>query len=220
MQTPLSRKAFFTMSLIVGTLWMCLVFRNISLSPVFPLIWQQPTITSYIKLSTKRPIRYPVPLSKISKYLQKAVVLAEDDTFFKHGGVDFKAIKKAIKTDWKRKKFAFGASTITMQLARNLYLTPLKSPIRKLKEIMLALKLERCLSKKRILELYLNCVEWGNGIYGAEAAAEHYFHKHATSIDRHEAAYLATILPKPKFYDGRKPTSYLEKRIEAIEKRL
>ena len=141
------------------------------------------------------------PLSKISPYLQRAVVGAEDDLFYEHPGYDINAMKRAYEYNLRKKRFARGASTITMQVARNLYLSPDKTILRKLRELIIALKLERELSKDRILEIYLNIVEWGNGIYGAEAAARHYFGKSARDLTAHEAAYLASILPRPRFYD-------------------
>ena len=112
-----------------------------------------------------------VPFSKISPYLVKAVLIAEDDKFWKHEGFEYEAIQKAIGKDLKAKKFKFGGSTITQQLARNLYLSPEKSLIRKIYEAVITWRMEQALSKKRILELYLNVVEWGDGIFGVEAAS-------------------------------------------------
>lgn len=120
-----------------------------------------------------------VPLSRISPFLVKAVIIAEDDKFWKHEGFDFEAIEKAVETNIRKKKIKFGGSTISQQLAKNLYLTPSKNPARKLKEALITWRMERALSKRRILEIYLNVVEWGEGIFGAEAAAAHYFGKPA-----------------------------------------
>lgn len=159
-----------------------------------------------------------MPYDKISPYLKEAVIAAEDDEFFEHRGFSWEAIKKAAVYDWKKKRFARGASTITQQLARNLYLTPSKNPIRKIREIMIALKLERELSKQRILELYLNVVEWGNGIYGCEAAARHYFNKSASNLSMSESAYLASILPSPRRLG--KQTPYLTPRAARIMNRI
>jgi len=138
-----------------------------------------------------------VPLKRISAYLVKAVIIAEDDKFWSHEGFDFEAIQKAIEKDLEAKKFKWGASTISQQLAKNLYLTPSKNPVRKLKEAILTWRIEQALSKKRIIELYLNCVEWGEGIFGAEAAARHYFGKGAAALGAEEAARLAVVLPNP-----------------------
>jgi len=161
-----------------------------------------------------------VPLSGISEYLRQAVVIAEDDQFFEHPGFDWEAMKRAAKVDWRRHRFSRGASTITMQLARNLYLSPDKTLFRKFKELLITLKLERELPKERILELYLNVVEWGDGIYGAEAAAKHYFGKGAAGLTRHEAAFLAAILPRPRFYDRHRGGPQLNGRVSSIERRL
>ena len=166
-------------------------------------------------------LRYKwVKLKNISVHLKQAVILAEDDQFFRHNGYNWEAIKKAAEYDWKKKRFARGASTITQQLARNLYLSSAKNPLRKIKEFFIALKLERELPKERILELYLNVVEWGDGIYGAEAATRHYFSGSAAGLGKHEAAFLAAILPKPKYYDKHRGGPYLQRRISSIESRL
>lgn len=122
----------------------------------------------------------------------------EDASFFSHKGVDLFELKEAVKEDWEKGKFKRGGGTIAMQLARNLYLSPSKNPLRKLREIVIALQLEQALSKRRIFEIYLNVVEWGRGIYGAEAAARIYFSKPASALDPEEAATLAALLPSPR----------------------
>jgi monofunctional biosynthetic peptidoglycan transglycosylase len=133
----------------------------------------------------------------VSEHLKKAVVLQEDASFFSHKGVDFFELKEAVKVDWEKGEFKRGGSTITMQLARNLYLNPSKNPLRKLREIVIAWQLEQALSKRRIFELYLNVVEWGPGIYGAEAASRHYFSKPVSDLTPLHAATLAALLPNP-----------------------
>jgi monofunctional biosynthetic peptidoglycan transglycosylase len=142
-----------------------------------------------------------VPLSNISPYLIKAVLIAEDDKFWRHEGFDYEAIQKALERDLKAKKLKFGGSTISQQLARNLYLTPEKSVLRKLREALITWRLEKGLSKKRILELYLNVVEWGDGIFGVEAASGHYFGKPSSQLNPQEATRLAAILPSPRKYN-------------------
>ena len=142
-----------------------------------------------------------VPFPKISPYLVKAVLIAEDDKFWKHEGFDYEAIQKAIEKDLKAKKFKSGGSTITQQLARNLYLSPEKSMIRKMSEAIITWRMEQTLSKKRILELYLNVVEWGDGIFGAEAASRHYYGKPSSELTPEEAARLAAVLPNPRKYN-------------------
>ncbi len=141
-----------------------------------------------------------VPLSKISPYLIKAVLIAEDDKFWNHEGFDYEAIQKAIEKDVKAKKFKFGGSTITQQLARNLFLFPEKSLIRKASEAVITWRMEKVLSKKRILELYLNVAEWGEGLFGAEAASRHYYGKSSSELTPEEAARLASVLPNPRRY--------------------
>lgn len=138
------------------------------------------------------------PLARISPWLIKAVMTSEDDTFFQHEGIRPEAIKEALAKDWKMRRWARGASTITQQLAKNAFLSREKTVSRKLREIVLARRIEKVLSKQRILELYLNVVEWGDGVYGAEAAARYYFGKPASAIALPEAAMLAGILPNPK----------------------
>ena len=137
------------------------------------------------------------PLGKISRYLRAAVIYAEDYNFYRHNGVDWAAVEDAIETNLDRGALAIGGSTITQQLAKNLYLSPRRSMIRKLRELLIAYALEDHLTKQRILELYLNVVEWGPGVFGAEAAAQHWFHHSAQSLTPAEAARLAIALPNP-----------------------
>jgi monofunctional biosynthetic peptidoglycan transglycosylase len=139
-----------------------------------------------------------VAYDAISEHLKKAVLISEDASFFSHTGVDVKELQEALKKDWETGSFARGRSTITMQLAKNLYLNPSKNPLRKTKEIIIAWQLEQVLSKRRIFEIYLNVVEWGPNVYGAEAAARHYFAKPSVNLDILEAATLAALLPSPR----------------------
>ena len=139
-----------------------------------------------------------VSYGAISEHLKKAILLAEDAAFFNHKGVDMNELREALKRDWETGSFKRGGSTITMQLAKNLYLSPSKTPLRKVKEIIIARQIEQALPKRRIFEIYLNVVEWGRNIYGAEAAARHYFGKSAASLDILEAATLAALLPSPR----------------------
>ncbi len=160
-----------------------------------------------------------VPLSQISPYLIKAVLIAEDDKFWQHEGFDFEAIKKALEKDIKKKKFLVGGSTISQQLAKNLYLTPAKNPLRKIREAIITWKLEKTLSKKRILELYLNVAEWGDkGIFGIEMASRHYYGKSANMLSAEEAARLAAILPNPRKYNPLGKSRYIEYRANLIYK--
>jgi len=139
-----------------------------------------------------------VSYGAISEHLKKAILLGEDAAFFSHKGVDMNELKESLKKDWETGSFKRGGSTITMQLAKNLYLSPSKNPLRKVTEIIIARQLEHALPKRRIFEIYLNVVEWGRNIYGAEAAARHYFGKSAAGLDILEAATLAALLPSPR----------------------
>ena len=157
-----------------------------------------------------------IPYSRISPYLVKAVLIAEDDKFWSHEGFDFDAIEKAIERDIRQKKFKFGGSTISQQLAKNLYLTPSKNPLRKVKEAIITWRIERTLSKKRILELYLNVAEWGEGIFGIEAASRHYYSKPASDLTPEEAARLASVLPNPRRYKPVGDSKYVGNRSRII----
>ena len=157
-----------------------------------------------------------VPFPKISPYLVKAVLIAEDDKFWRHEGFDYEAIQKALEKDLKAKKFKFGGSTITQQLARNLYLSPEKSMLRKISEAIITWRMEQTLSKKRILELYLNVVEWGDGIFGAEAASRHYYGKPSSELTPEEAARLASVLPNPRKYNPLGDQRYVINRSNII----
>jgi monofunctional glycosyltransferase len=157
-----------------------------------------------------------VPLSNISPYLIKAVLIAEDDKFWRHEGFDYEAIRKAIERDLKAKRLKFGGSTLSQQLARNLYLSPEKSLLRKMSEALITWRMEKVLSKRRILELYLNVVEWGEGIFGIEAASRHYYGKPSSQLTPVEATRLAAILPSPKRYNPLGDQSYVTTRANDI----
>lgn len=165
----------------------------------------------------KKKIRHQwAPLSSISPYVSKAVIIAEDDKFWSHEGFDFNAMKKALKKDIKKKKFSAGGSTISQQLAKNLYLSPSKNPLRKIKEAILTWRIERHLSKRRILELYLNYAEWGSGIFGIQAAAKHYYRKNAAELSAMEAAKLVSVLPNPRRLKPTDNGRYVAGRSERI----
>ena len=159
-----------------------------------------------------------VPLSRISPSLRQAVVAAEDASFFTHEGFDWEGIKVAAKYNLEAGEFKRGGSTITQQLAKNLYLSAERSLIRKAREALITRSLEHHLTKERILELYLNVAEWGQGIYGAEAAARHHFKKSAHDLTADEAAWLAAILPSPRRYDPLRKTTFLTRRHNRILK--
>lgn len=171
------------------------------------------------KAGLKKRIRQEwVPLSRISPYAVKAVIISEDDKFWSHEGFDFEAIQKALEKDIRKGRFKSGGSTISQQLVKNLYLSPSKNPVRKLREAILTWRLERNLSKRRIVELYLNVAEWGDGIFGIEAASRHYFAKAAADLTAREAARLAVVLPNPLRYHPTAGGPYVERRAEAIHR--
>ncbi|UCG77669.1 MAG: monofunctional biosynthetic peptidoglycan transglycosylase [Nitrospirota bacterium] len=157
-----------------------------------------------------------VPYSRISPYLIKAVLIAEDDKFWNHEGFDYDSIERAMIKNIKTRGFAAGGSTISQQLAKNLYLTPSKNPMRKLREAFLTIRIESTLPKRRILEIYLNVAEWGEGIFGIGAASRHYFGKRAAELDPYESARLAAVLPNPRRFDPLGDSSYVANRTRII----
>jgi monofunctional biosynthetic peptidoglycan transglycosylase len=157
-----------------------------------------------------------VPLSAISPNLRNAVILAEDPNFYHHHGLDFNAIKLAFRKNFEEGEIKVGASTITQQLMKNLYLSPSKNPLRKWREAILALRVEQCVKKNRILEIYLNVIEWGESTYGAEAAARRYFGKSAAGLTPDEAALLAAMIPNPILYNPQKNSKTLYRRKSRI----
>jgi monofunctional biosynthetic peptidoglycan transglycosylase len=163
-----------------------------------------------------KPLWTWVPLARISPHLQRAVIVSEDASFYSHEGFDWEGIRDAALRNWKAGRLRRGGSTITQQLAKNLYLSSDKTLLRKANEALITYELERRLGKHRILELYLNVVEWGRGVYGAEAAAQHHFGKSALDITPEEAALLAAMLPSPRSYDPLRMTRYLAVRQQQI----
>src|SRR5688500_15228103 len=161
-----------------------------------------------------------VSYGSISPSLRRAVLVAEDNSFYEHEGVDVEGMKEAFERNWKRGKITHGGSTITQQLAKNLYLSPSRNPLRKLREYFIARALEKHLSKKRILEIYLNVVELGERTYGAEAGARHHFGKSAASLSASEAALLAGCLPNPRVMNPSKPNKRLRARQRMILSRM
>jgi monofunctional biosynthetic peptidoglycan transglycosylase len=161
-----------------------------------------------------------VPLSRISPHLRQAVVAAEDASFFTHEGFDWEGIKEAAKYNLEAGELKRGGSTITQQLAKNLYLSSERSLFRKAREALITRSLEQQLTKERILELYLNVAEWGQGVYGAEAAARHHFNKSSQDLTADEAAWLAAILPSPRRYDPLRKTTALTRRHDRILNRI
>jgi monofunctional biosynthetic peptidoglycan transglycosylase len=161
-----------------------------------------------------------VPYARISVHLKRALIAAEDAKFVDHEGFDWDGIQIALDKNWKRGKPVAGGSTITQQLAKNLFLSPTKSYARKAEEALITLMLETMLDKERILELYLNVIEWGSGVFGAEAAAQRYFQAHAADLSAEQAARLAAMAPNPRFYERNPNAPGLQKKIGIIRERM
>ena len=196
---------------------------------VRPLATSNPETTAFIELRARearakgekpRRVQRWVPYRRISPQLVRAVLVTEDDKFWGHDGLDYEQIKESMEINLERGEFARGASTITQQLAKNLYLSPSKNPVRKLRELIIARRLESALPKQRILELYLNVIEWGNGIYGAEAAARTYFGKPASLLEPAESALLAAAIANPRLMNPGQPTARLRRRQQMVLRRM
>lgn len=166
-------------------------------------------------------LRYQwVNYEKISIHLKRAVIASEDAKFLEHKGFDWDGIQKAYEKNLKKGRIVAGGSTISQQLAKNLFLSTKRTPWRKAQEAVITVMLEKTLSKRRILEIYLNVIEWGNGVFGAEAAARHYYKTSAGSLSAGQAAKLAAMVPNPRFYDKHQSTRYLSRRTATIQARM
>jgi monofunctional biosynthetic peptidoglycan transglycosylase len=161
-----------------------------------------------------------IPYNRISNNLKRAIIAAEDSNFSGHEGIDWEAMQKAYEKNTKKGKVVAGGSTITQQLAKNLFLSGERSYLRKAQEVVITYMLEYWMDKERIFEIYLNVVEWGNGVFGAEAAAQHYYGISAANLSAAQAARLAVMLPKPRFYDKNRGSSYLGRRTNLILRRM
>lgn len=161
-----------------------------------------------------------VPISRISRHLQRAVIVSEDSKFYQHNGFDWEGIQDALEANLEKGEIVRGGSTISQQLAKNLFLSTKRTPWRKGEEVIATVMLEQSLEKKRILELYLNVIEWGDGIFGAEAAARHYFGKPAAKLTPREAAWLAAIVPNPRYYDKKRSTRHIKRKTNIILARM
>jgi monofunctional biosynthetic peptidoglycan transglycosylase len=207
---------------LLGYLWL-------TLPDVRALRTANPPATAFMELraaearrsgQTPRRVQRWVSYGHISPELTRAVLVAEDDAFWQHEGVDFDQMQESLEADWARGRFARGGSTITQQLAKNLYLSPSKNPLRKLRELVIARRMEAELKKARILELYLNVIEWGDGIYGAEAAAQRYFGTPASTLGPNEAALLAAAIVNPRVFNPSRPSARLVRRQQLILRRM
>jgi monofunctional biosynthetic peptidoglycan transglycosylase len=161
-----------------------------------------------------------VPYARISNHLKRAIVAAEDAKFLDHEGFDWEAIQKAHAKNLQRGRVVAGGSTISQQLAKNLFLSGSRSPWRKAQEAVATVMIERTMSKRRILEIYLNVIEWGDGVFGAEAAARHYFGVSAAQLSAEQAARLAAMVPNPRYYDRHRQTRWLSTKTGMILGRM
>jgi monofunctional biosynthetic peptidoglycan transglycosylase len=213
----------------VAVVFAYLIYCYVTLPDVRPLRTTNPGTTAFIELRANearsrgrqpRRVQYWASYGRFSQDLKRAVLVAEDDAFWQHEGVDLEQLQESLEQDLARGRFARGGSTITQQLAKNLYLSPSKNPIRKLRELIIARRLEAELKKARILELYLNVIEWGDGLYGAEAAARTYFQTNATSLGPAESALLAAAIINPRVLNPARPTARLLRRQQLILRRM
>ncbi|MBX3716972.1 MAG: monofunctional biosynthetic peptidoglycan transglycosylase [Burkholderiales bacterium] len=161
-----------------------------------------------------------VPYARISVHLKRAIVAAEDAKFADHEGFDWEAMQKAWEKNQKKGRVVAGGSTISQQLAKNLFLSGSRTPWRKAQEAMATVMMESVMDKRRILEIYLNVIEWGDGVFGAEAAARHYFGTSAAALTPSQAARLAAMVPNPRFYDRNRATPWLERKTGIILARM
>ena len=201
----------------------------LTLPDVRPLATENPNTTAFMELrieealeaGRKFAIRHQwVPYSRISPNLKRAVIVTEDASFFDHDGIDMNEIKASLEKNWEEGQFLRGASTITQQLAKNLYLSPSRNPMRKVKELLITRRLEAALTKQRIFEIYLNMIEWGDGIFGCEAASRAYFGKSCANLDVPEAALLAGAIINPREHSPAKPTKRLLRRQQIVLRRM
>jgi monofunctional biosynthetic peptidoglycan transglycosylase len=161
-----------------------------------------------------------VPYDQISESLKRAIVVAEDSKFIEHEGFDWDAIEKAKEKNRKKGKVVAGGSTISQQLAKNLFLSASRTPWRKGEEALITVMIEQVMDKRRILEIYLNVIEWGDGVFGAEAAARHYYGRSAAKLAPENAAWLAAIVPNPRLYDRNRNTPFIQRKSATILARM
>ncbi|MCX6546329.1 MAG: monofunctional biosynthetic peptidoglycan transglycosylase [Acidobacteria bacterium] len=223
------RKLFTGIVVLAAVGFGCAAYVYLTLPDIRSLRRVNPPTTAFIELrmreaerAGKKPRRVQtwVPYEQISSAVKRAVLVTEDAAFFGHEGIDFDELEKSFELNWKKGQFLRGGSTITQQLAKNLYLSPSKNPVRKFSEFLIARRLEAELSKRRIFEIYLNVIEWGDGIYGVEAAARHYFGIPASALGPEQAAMLASMIFNPRQYDPARPTPFLRQRQQLILSRM
>jgi monofunctional biosynthetic peptidoglycan transglycosylase len=214
---------------MAGAVFATVVYVWVTLPDVRALASANPTTTAFMALRAReadadggelRHLHEWVAYDQIPQHLRRAVVVSEDDKFFQHEGVDFVQLRRAIEDSWNNEVPLRGASTITQQLAKNLYLSPVRSPVRKFRELIIARRLEAELSKERILEIYLNVIEWGDGVWGVGAAAREHFGVPAEALTREQAALLAGAIINPRVLSPSNPPRRLLARQALILSRL
>lgn len=206
-----------------------LSYVYLTLPDVRPLATVNPSMTAFMERRAAeaaregrrvRHVQRWVPYRRVSQPLKRAVLVAEDAAFWDHEGIDLEQIRESMRVNWEQGRAIRGASTITQQLAKNLYLTPSRDPLRKLRELIIARRLEAALPKARIFEIYLNVIEWGDGIWGAEAAARTYFGVSASALNAEQAALLAGAIINPRVLNPARPTARLYSRQRLILSRM
>lgn len=214
----------FLLLLVTGLAYQLWIFGHV-------IYWNtyNPSTTAFMRdrlseLRQKNPAAtlrmHWMPYERISHDLKRAVIAAEDGKFPDHDGFDFDAIQKAYQKNLQRGRLVAGGSTISQQLAKNLFLSGAKTPWRKLQEAVVTFMLEKVMSKRRILEIYLNVIEWGNGVFGAEAATRYYYGVSASTLTTEQSARLAAMIPNPRFYDVNRSTPWLLKKTRIIQSRM
>jgi monofunctional biosynthetic peptidoglycan transglycosylase len=215
--------------LVLGLFGLILLYQFWLFGWVLWWTWANPGNTRFMEIRlSELQIKDPkaeltkqwVGYGKISNHLKRALVVAEDGQFVHHEGFDWEGIQKAIEKNQRKGRFVAGGSTISQQLAKNLFLTPSRTPWRKAQEAIVTLMIEAVWSKQRIFEVYLNVIEWGNGVFGAEAAARHYYGISAAQLSSDQAARLAGMVPSPRFYDRNRSAPGLARKAAIILGRM
>ena len=223
------KRIFRALAALAAVGFWIVVYVYLTLPDVRVLAATNPTTTAWMELRaaeaaregrTVRHVQRWVPYSRISNQLKRAVLVAEDAAFWDHEGVDLEQIRESVRVNWEQGRAVRGASTITQQLAKNLYLSPSRDPLRKLRELIIARRLEAALPKARIFEIYLNVIEWGDGIWGADAASRTYFGTPASALTRYQAAILAGAIINPRALNPGRPTARLYRRQKLILGRM
>jgi monofunctional glycosyltransferase len=208
------------------------IFLAIQISFLARVWWwkdHNPQTTAFMEASLERTRaknpnaqlrRTWIPYDRISTHLKRSIVAAEDAKFTDHEGFDWEAIEKAVEKNRRKGKVVAGASTISQQLAKNLFLSADRTPWRKGQEALITVMIEHVMDKRRILEIYLNVIEWGEGVFGAEAAARHYFGTSAATLGPDASAWLAAMVPNPRFYDRNRNTPWLMRKTQLILARM